>query len=369
MNNIFMKINSIISVLEQLAPLSYQEDYDNAGLTIGNPDMEVAGCLICLDISESVIEEATAKGIKLILSHHPLIFRGLKRLTGQTMTERIAEKAIREGVAIYSMHTNLDNIFDGVNKILSDKLGLKDVSILRKMGGTLRKLVTFCPVTHADKVREAVFVAGAGNIGEYDQCSFNSKGQGTFRAGKQANPYAGEIGSLHFEPEVRIETIFPAYLQKTVISALLEAHPYEEVAYDIYRLENESNRHGAGMIGYLPAKMTELDFLVLLKDKLKIKCIRHSPLLGKMVETVAVCGGSGSFLIPDAIKHNADFFVTGDVKYHQFFDAEAKIVIADAGHFETEQFTCNLLADYLKKNFSNFAVQISETTVNPVNYF
>lgn len=364
-----MQIKRVISVLEELAPLSYQEEYDNAGLAIGNQDQEVDGCLVCLDINEAVIAEATSKGLKLVISHHPLIFKGLKRVTGQSMTERIVNQAIKEDISVYSMHTNLDNVYAGVNRILCDKLGLKDVSILRKMGDTLRKLVTYCPGSHAVRVREAVFAAGAGHIGEYDQCSFNSEGTGTFRAGKEANPFVGAVGSIHYEPEIRIETIFPAFLQQNVIRALLESHPYEEVAYDIYRLENESNRHGAGMIGYLPEVMTENDFLILLKETLHIQCIRHSPLLGKKVEKIAVCGGAGSFLIPDAIKQKADFFVSGDIKYHQFFDADGKIVIADAGHFETEQFTCNLLADHLKKNFSNFAVQISETTVNPVNYF
>ena len=364
-----MQISEIASVLETLAPLSFQEDYDNSGLAVGNLDKEVHGCLICLDINEEVIKEALAKKLNLIISHHPVIFKGIKRLTGQTMTERIVAQAIREDIAIYSVHTNLDNVHQGVNKMLCEKLGLVNSGILRKMSGNLRKLVTFCPLSHADQVREAVFNAGAGHIGEYDRCSFNAEGKGTFRAGEQADPFVGEIGKLHFEDEVRIETIFPSYLQKNVITALLESHPYEEVAYDIYRLENDSDRNGAGMIGYLPDKLTEAEFLTKLKDVLQVACIRHSPLLGHQVEKVAVCGGSGSFLIPDAIRQKADFFVTADIKYHQFFDAEGKMVIADAGHFETEQFTCNLLADHLKKNFPNFAIQISETRVNPVNYF
>ncbi len=285
------------------------------------------------------------------------------------MTERIVTKAIRKEIAIVSMHTNLDNTRVGVNRIFAEKLGLTELSILRKTRGLLKKLVTFCPSDYAGKVREAIFEAGAGHIGDYDQCSFNAEGSGTFRARDMANPFVGEIGEIHFEKETRIETIFPVYRQKSIISALLKSHPYEEVAYDIYPLDNEFDQAGAGMIGMLEKKMTEIQFLNLLKDVLKVPCIRHSPLLGKKVGKVAVCGGSGSFLLGDAIRQKADFFVSADFKYHQFFDADGKIVIADTGHFESEQFTCDLLADYLKKKFPTFAVLISETPVNPVNYF
>lgn len=364
-----MKISEIVQSLEELAPFSLQEDYDNAGLIIGHPDSETGACLICVDVNESVIEEAVRLNCKLVLSHHPVIFKGLARLTGQSMTERIVARAIREEIAIISMHTNLDNASSGVNRILAEKLGLTDLSILRKSGGLLKKLVTFCPADYAGRVREAIFEAGAGTIGNYDQCSFNAEGSGTFRAGDKANPFVGEIGEIHFEKEIRIETIFPAYRQSSIINALLKSHPYEEVAYDIYPLENEFDQTGAGMIGKLEQKMTEVQFLTLLKDVLKVPCIRHSPLLGKEVRKIAVCGGSGSFLLGDAIRRQADFFVSADFKYHQFFDADCKIVIADTGHFESEQFTCDLLADYLKKKFPTFAVLISETPVNPVNYF
>jgi dinuclear metal center YbgI/SA1388 family protein len=364
-----MKISEIVQSLEELAPLYLQEDYDNAGMILGHPDWETDGCLVCVDVNEAVISEAVRLNCRLVVSHHPVIFKGLTRLTGQTMTERIVTKAIREEIAVISMHTNLDNISAGVNRIFAEKLGLTDLSILRKTKGLLKKLVTFCPVEYARKVREAIFEAGAGHIGEYDYCSFNAEGSGTFRAGEKASPFVGEIGEFHFEKEIRIETIFPAYRQKEIIKALLDSHPYEEVAYDIYSIENESDNAGAGMIGRLEQKMTEMQFLILLKDVLGIPCIRHSPLLGKKVGKIAICGGSGSFLLQDAIQHRADFFVSADFKYHQFFDADGKIVIADTGHFESEQFTCDLLADYLKKKFPTFAVLISETPVNPVNYF
>jgi dinuclear metal center YbgI/SA1388 family protein len=364
-----MKIKEILSALENLAPSALQEDYDNAGLIIGRPDEEIKGCLICIDVNESVIDEAISKNCHLIISHHPVIFKGIKRLTGQTVTERIVARAIREDIAICAVHTNLDNVREGVNRALSEKLGLVNPAILRKSSGVLRKLVVFCPVDYADKLREALFGAGAGHIGEYDQCSFNAEGTGTFRASDKTNPFVGKPGEIHHEQEVRIETIFPSYRQNSIIAALIASHPYEEVAYDIYPLLNDFDQTGAGMIGKLKQKMSEAEFLRMLKEVLNVPCIRHSPLLGRTVETVAICGGSGSFLLPDAIRQKADFFVTGDIRYHQFFDAEGVIVIADAGHYESEQFTCNLLADYLKKKFATFAVQISKTPVNPVNYF
>ena len=364
-----IKIKKILNVLETLAPLELQEDYDNAGLVTGNPEKEVTGCLVCLDVNEEVIDEAIRKNCNLVISHHPVIFKGIKRLTGQNMVERTLIKAIKADVAICSMHTNLDNVHLGVNRILGEKLGLVDMTILRKTSGILRKIVTFCPADHVEQVRNAIFHAGAGHIGEYDQCSFNAEGLGTFRAGEKADPFVGKVGEMHIEKETRIETVFPAYRQKSVIDALIETHPYEEVAYDIYVMQNEFDRVGAGMIGVLKNKVPEKDFMMMIKEVLKIPHIRHSSLAGKMVEKVAICGGSGSFLIPDAIRQGADFFITADIKYHQFAEAEGKLVIVDAGHYETEQFTCNLLADYLNKNFANFAVLISETPVNPVNYF
>ena len=364
-----MKIRDILASLENLAPLALQEDYDNAGLSIGYADRELTSCLVCIDVTEAVVDEAIAFNCNLIISHHPVIFKGLKRLTGHTVTERLVAKAIRADVALCSMHTNLDNVYEGVNRKICEMIGLSGVEILKKSSGNLRKLVTFCPVDHAGKVREAIFNSGAGKIGKYDQCSFNADGTGSFRAGDTAAPFVGKTGELHFEKEVRIETIFPAYLQDKILNALLDAHPYEEVAYDIYPLMNEFDRTGAGMTGRLAEPMDEAGFLLRLKEIFKVAVIRHSPLRGKLVETVAVCGGSGSFLIPDAISNKADFYITGDMKYHQFFDADGKIVIADVGHYESEQFTCLIIADYLKKNFPNFAVRISETPVNPVNYF
>lgn len=363
-----MKLQEIIQYLEDWAPLSLQESYDNAGLLAGRRHTEVHGILISLDVTEEVLDEAISKNCNLIIAHHPVIFKGIKNLTGQTATQRIVEKALREQIALYAIHTNLDNVEHGVNYILSQKLQIQKNRILSPMGNRLRKLVTFCPVDQVNSVRQAIFNAGAGQIGNYDNCSFNSTGSGSFRANENANPFVGGKGQLHFEEEVRIETIFPDYLESVVIAALIESHPYEEVAYDIYLLNNTYKQIGAGMIGELAIPMSETDFLKHVKTVTGIPCIRHSELLGKSISKIAICGGSGSFLIQAAIRAGADIFLTGDIKYHEFFDAEAKIVIADIGHFESEQFVKELIYSHLIKKFSNFAVLISETNTNSVNY-
>lgn len=364
-----MKINDITGSLIQMAPLAFQEDYDNSGLLVGNAHAETKGCLVCLDVNEAVIREAVEKNCSLVISHHPIIFRGLNKLTGSTAAERTIMSAIRNDVAIMAMHTNLDNAQGGVNSMLARRLNIFNGRVLKMRRGLLKKLVTFCPTDHADAVRAALFSAGAGKIGQYDHCSFNAEGLGSFRAGDQAHPFAGERGSDHFEPEIRIETIFPAYLEKEIILALLAAHPYEEVAYDIYPLENDWASVGAGLIGETEHEFTEEDFMSMVKDALRVPVVRHSGLRGKNVKKIAVCGGSGSFLIQEAIRQGADALITADLKYHQFQEAEGKILLIDAGHYETEQFTCDLIAGYLKEKFPTFAVLISETPVNPVHYY
>lgn len=364
-----LAIRDITDYLEGIAPLSFQEDYDNSGLIIGDEDAMASGCIIGLDLTERLIDEAINANCNFIITHHPVIFGQLKRLTGKSVTERLVAMALKADIAVYAIHTNLDNILGGVNKMLCDKIGLTDLRILRKQSGMLKKLITFCPGPYAETVRAALFHAGAGHIGKYDQCSFNLDGIGTFRAGEGADPFTGRIGEIHYESEARIETVFPAYLQKAVIGALLAAHPYEEVAYDIYPLENDFDQAGAGMTGLLESPMGEEDFLRRIKEVLQAPCLRHSALTGNQVKKVAVCGGSGSFLIQDAIRQQADIFLSADIKYHQFQEADGKIVIVDAGHYETEQFTCDLIASYLKEKFSNFAVLISKESGNPVNYF
>ena len=364
-----MKLKAITSYLEGVAPLSLQESYDNSGLQVGDPNMEVSGIIISLDITEEVLTEALRHGYNLIVAHHPLIFGGLKKITGQGSTERIIMSAIKEGVAIYAGHTNFDAIGKGVNHYLAEKVGLSEIGILSPVGNILRKVVVFVPEDHVDKVRTAMFEAGAGHIGAYDSCSFNTKGIGTFKGSEESNPFAGEKEKFHKEPETRIETIIPASGVKKVISAIKGAHPYDEVAYDIYPLLNEHEYVGMGMVGELKEAIGEEQFLAHLKNIFDAKGIRHSKLSGKTVKRVAVCGGSGSFLIKEAIASGADVFVTGDFKYHQFFEAENRIVIIDIGHYESEQFTLDLFYELLTKKFPKFAVRKSEVNTNPIKYF
>ena len=363
-----MILSEITSYLNSHIPLSLQENYDNCGLLIGNPNDEIAGVLICLDITEEVMDEALTKSCNLIISHHPLIFSGIKSLTGRTDTERLVIRAIRQNIAVFALHTNLDNHHEGVNHFLCGKLGISNAEILKPLPHKLRKLVTFCPPSHANLVRDAIFKAGAGQIGNYDCCSYNTSGEGTFRALDGANPYAGEPGKLHTEIEQRIETIFPSFLESAVIAALKQAHPYEEVAFDIYPLTNLHQRIGAGMIGTLPQAVDAEEFLIFVKKTLQLGCIRHTNLKNKKIQRIAVCGGSGSFLINDAIYCNADIYMTGDIKYHDFFIPENKMILADIGHFESEQFTKELIYTLLKKKFTTFALFISGTKTNPVNY-
>ncbi|WP_340111291.1 Nif3-like dinuclear metal center hexameric protein [Maribellus mangrovi] len=363
------KVKDISDFLESFAPLRLQESYDNAGLILGDKNAEIKKGLITLDVTEDVVDEAIQKKCGLIVAHHPIVFSGLKKITGKNYVERTLLKAIKNDIAIYAAHTNLDSVTGGVNGKICEKLGLENCRILQPAEGMLKKLVTFIPVDQAEQVRNAVFSAGAGNIGNYDSCSFNAHGQGTFRGDETTNPYVGEKGEQHYENEIRFETIFPSYLQRKVISVLENAHPYEEVAYDIYPLDNNFNQVGMGMIGTLPKEINEKTFLKKLKDTFKTDVVRHTALLNKKVKTVAVCGGAGSFLLNHAKAAGADIFVSGDFKYHQFFDAENKIVIADIGHFESEQFTKELFYELLTKNFPKFAVQLSEVNTNPVFYF
>lgn len=363
-----MVLSEITSYLNSKFPLALQESYDNCGLLIGNPNDEISGALVCLDVTEEVMDEAVGKNCNLIISHHPLIFSGIKSLTGRTDTERMVIRAIRENIAVFALHTNLDNHHEGVNHYVCGKLEILNPVILRPLPDKLRKLVTFCPPSHATQVQEAIFNAGAGQIGKYDCCSYSTSGSGTFRALASANPFVGEPGILHTEPELRIETIFPAFLENTIIAALKQVHPYEEVAFDIYPLSNIHHRIGAGMIGTLQQAVDAEEFLLFVKKTLQLGCIRHTNLKNKKIQKIAVCGGSGSFLIKDAISCKADIYMTGDLKYHDYFIPENGMILADIGHFESEQFTKELIYTLLNKKFTTFALFISGTKTNPVNY-
>lgn len=363
-----MKIQKLIKYIEAFAPSAYQESYDNSGLIVGNSNEKITGVILCLDSTEAVIDEAIEKGCNLVIAHHPIVFSGLKRFNGRNYIERVVMKAIKNDIAIYACHTNLDNVQAGVNAKIAEKLGLINTKILAPKSKIIKKLSVYVPVKEADNVRSALFAVGAGRIGNYDEASFNVVGAGTFRANENANPHIGEIGKRHYEAETKIEVIFPFDIQRKVIAAMLKAHPYEEVAYDIVTIDNQHQGIGAGMIGELAEYMEETPFLKHLKKTMQTDCVRYTNLLKNPVRRVAVCGGSGQFLLRQAISQNADVFITADFKYHQFFDADGKIVIADIGHFESEQFTIDLFYDLITNKFDDFSVYRTTINTNPVNY-
>lgn len=364
-----MKIKEIIQILEKLSPTDYQENYDNCGLLTGNASWDCTGILCTLDATEKVLEEAGIKGCNLVVTHHPIIFSGLKKINGKNYVERAVITSIKNNIAIYAIHTNLDSVLTGVNDKIASQLGLINRKILLPKPGLLMKLFTFVPIDFAEKLRNALFEAGGGHIGNYSETSFSAEGTGTFKAEEGAQPFIGEKGKRHQEKEIKIEVLFPAYLQQDLVKAMLAVHPYEEIAYDLVPLTNNFQQVGSGLTGELPEPANEEIFLQQIKKTFGLKVIRHTPLLNRKVTKVAVCGGAGSFLINKAIAAGVDFYITADVKYHEFFDANNKIVIADIGHWESEQFTPELLVGFLQANFPTFAVLKSEVITNPVKYF
>ena len=364
-----MKIQDITSFLETIAPASLQESYDNAGLLTGNPGWDCTGIVTTLDVTEAVVLEAIEKKCNLIVAHHPIIFSGLKKITGKNYVEKTIIAAIKNDIAIYAIHTNLDNVLTGVNGRMADQLGLIHRQILQPKKGVLKKLVTFVPVEQAEEVRNALFVAGAGHVGNYSECSFSVTGEGTFKGEIGTDPFVGKPGQRHTEKELKLEMIFEAWVENKLITTLKATHPYEEVAYDIFLLDNQYEGIGSGLTGELPEAVTEQEFMQQLKKAFGLTVIKHTPLSGKKVKKIALCGGAGSFLIEAAIAASAQVYITGDVKYHEFFDANGRLVITDIGHFESEQFTIDLLFDILREKFPNFAVLKTGVKTNPVNYF
>jgi len=363
-----MTIKDITNYIEELAPLKYAEDFDNVGLLVGNYNTTITGVLVTLDTLENVVDEAIEKKCNLIVSFHPIIFSGLKKLNGNNYVERIVLKAIKNDIAIYAIHTALDNSIMGVSAKMAEVLELENTKVLIPKKGLIKKLTTYVPLKDSENVRTALFKAGAGAIGNYDNCSFNTNGIGTYKGNSESNPVIGEKGKLHSENETFISVIFEKHLQSNILKALFEVHPYEEVAYDIVTTDNLHQNIGMGMIGELSKFMTENDFLSLLKQRFNLQCIRHSKLLNKPIKKIAVLGGAGSFAIEDAKCSGADIYISSDFKYHEFFKAENQFVLADIGHYESEQFTKNLLVDYLTKKFRNFAIVLSENNTNPINY-
>ncbi|MDQ1088184.1 Nif3-like dinuclear metal center hexameric protein [Siphonobacter sp. SORGH_AS_1065] len=362
-------IQEVTRLLELKAPLAYQESYDNAGLIVGDPRQEVQNILVSLDCTEEIVDEALEQNCNLIVAHHPIVFKGLKKFNGKNYVEKTVIKAIKHDIAIYAIHTNLDSVKGGVNWKIAEKLGLTNIQVLSPKPQTLQKLTAFVPEAYTTQVLQALYAAGAGQIGDYKNCSFRTSGTGTFLPTESAQPFIGKPGETEEVNEHRIEVIFPAHLQSSIMRALRASHPYEEVAHYLHQLENEDQTVGSGAIGELPEPLSEMDWLAYLKNKMQLNVIRHTPLRNKTVQKVAVCGGAGSFLLKDAVGHQADVFVTADFKYHEFFDAENRLIICDIGHYESEVFTKELLSEILTKNFPNFATLLSKTDTNPVHYF
>ena len=363
-----IRIKDVLKELEQYAPLPLQESFDNAGVQVGDVNQLATGALLCLDVTEEVIDEAIEMGCNLIISHHPLAFKAFKSLTGSTYIERCMIKACKYDLVIYAAHTNLDNAAGGVNFRLAELIGLENVRVLSPQKGALLKLVTFVPEVYAELVRTTLFNAGAGTVGAYDSCSFNLAGKGTFRAGEGTNPFCGEVGELHVEREIRIETILPAFRKSTITRALLSVHPYEEPVFDFYPLNNTWDQVGSGIVGELPEEEDELVFLQRIKDLFQVGCVKHSAFTGKPIREVALCGGSGAFLIKDAIAYGADVFITGEAKYNDFYDVEDRILLAVIGHYESEVCKKDIFYNIISKKFPTFAVHFSNVNSNPVKY-
>jgi dinuclear metal center YbgI/SA1388 family protein len=363
-----MKIQEVIDCLEELAPLDYAADFDNVGLLVGDKNQKLTGILVTLDTLEEVVDEAIAKKCNLIVSFHPIIFKGLKNLTGKDYVQRTVIKAIKHNIGIYAIHTALDNAYKGVNAIICDQLKLINKRILIPQQGTIKKLTVFVPSNNAKALRTALFESGAGNIGNYDSCSFNSEGNGTYRGNEDSNPKIGKKGELYEAAETKISVTFNKHVEAKVLKSLFQAHPYEEVAYEVTTLENSNQHIGIGMVGELVQAQETRSFFEDLKSLMHVGCIRHSEFTTENVKKIAVLGGSGSFAIAAAKAAGADVLITADLKYHDFFAAEGQIILADIGHYESEQFTKTFLVDYLSKKITNFAIVLSTTITNPVKY-
>ncbi|WP_139957836.1 Nif3-like dinuclear metal center hexameric protein [Flavicella sediminum] len=361
-------IKDVTTSIEKLAPLAYAESFDNVGLLVGSYETEVSGVLVTLDSLEATIDEAIEKKCNLVVSFHPIIFSGLKKINGSNYVERVVIKAIKNDIAIYAMHTALDNCFHGVSAKMCEVLGLKNRKVLIPQKHNIKKLLTYVPVENANRLRKALFAQGAGNIGNYDSCSFNVEGFGTYRGNEDSNPTVGKKGELKSEKEIIIGIIFEKHLEANIRKTLFDNHPYEEVAYEITTLENQHQHIGIGMVAEFDEAMDEKDFLQHVKSAMKTDCIRHSKLLNKAIKKVAVLGGSGSFAIENAKMAGADAYISADFKYHEFYKAENQLLITDIGHYESEQFTKNLLVDYLTKKFTNFAIILSDKNTNPIYY-
>lgn len=363
-----MQILELVNFLEKWAPASLQENYDNSGLIVGDAKVEISNVLVSLDCTEEVIEEAITRNCNVVVAHHPIIFKGLKSITGKNYIERTILKAIKNDIAIFAFHTNLDNIYSGVNQKIAQKIGLINTQILCPKEQMIEKLTVFVPLANTGKLLDSLYAAGAGEIGNYANCSFRSEGMGTFKANEKATPTIGSRGIYEEVAEHRIEVIYPFYKRADILKAMRAGHVYEEISYFIEKLENAHQEIGSGMVGELETPMLTMDFLKHMKEAMDAEVVKYTNPHKETIKRVALCGGSGSFLLSNAIRAGADIFITADFKYHEFFDANGKIIIADIGHYESEQFTKDLIRDEISKKFTTFATYLSAVVSNPVNY-
>jgi len=364
-----MQLKAIIAYLESVAPLAYQEDYDNSGLIVGEKNQQISGILVTLDCLEETIHEAINSKCNLIVAHHPIVFSGIKQFDNTNYVHRTLQLAIKNDIALYAMHTNLDNIHQwGVNQKIAEKLGLLNTVILRPKTGMLSKLVTYCPKENQDEILEGLFSSGAGHIGNYSECSYTTEGLGTFKPEDGSSPSIGKKGIRSITPEVKIEVLVPHHLQSSILSILGELHPYEEIAYELYPILNSNQSVGSGVIGMLDSPLSSEAFLAHLKKSMELQVIKYTP-IDKFIQKVAICGGSGQFLISDAMRFNADAYITSDIKYHSFFDTENHLMLCDVGHYESEKCTIDLIYDILSEKFSTFAILKTRIGTNPVKYF
>lgn len=364
-----MLIKEIIHHLQELAPLARQEDYDNSGLQVGRVDVDCSGALVCVDVTPAVVNEAIALGCNLIISHHPLIFKPLKHITGSSLTEQSVMIALSNNVTVYSAHTCLDNAPKGVSWKMAHMLGLEQVSVLQPQTNRMLKLSVFVPPTHADKLCESLFEAGAGHIGSYEHCVFRSQGCGSWRPLDGADPCIGTVGEVSSQPEVRLDMMLPVWKREAVEQALLAVHPYERPAYEFVAVRNSEPDAGSGAIGVLPEPMTAAQLALKIKDTFGSPVIRCSLMAPEsMVQKVALCGGSGASLISHAIAAGADVYLTSDTKYHDFVDYGKRILLVDIGHHESEQCTKSIFYHLIREIFPNFAVRYSQQDINPIKY-
>ncbi len=356
-----LRIQDLVGMVHRLYPPALAEDWDNVGLQVGDPAAEVSRVLVCLDPSENIIEQAVARGAQAVVAHHPLIFKPLKSLVPSGQTGSTLFRAVRDGIAVICAHTNLDRAQNGLNDWLAGRLGLEGVRPLEAPAeGGLVKLVVFVPAGYENRVAEALFKAGAGQIGNYDQCSFRAAGSGTFRGGADSDPFLGEPGVREAAAEVRLETIVPRELVSRVLPKLIKAHPYQEVAYDLVPLANVRPGIGLGRIGRLAQETGAAAFAARVKAALQASSLRLVGADEARVKKVAVCGGSGASLIREAARQGADAMVTGDVKYHEAQLAqELGLVLIDAGHFATEHLAVQGLAAHLNREAGARGMNIS----------